>query len=755
MLQSALVGSPPPAVATCEHSALDALVDSLVASGPDGDVAAVLTQRLRELTGAVAVTYASYDEATGELVPRHIAMEATVLQSVLRALGVKLDGMRLAVSEDMRQRMLAEVVARPVDLHELSFGRIPRPVSTAVHAVAGISEIAALALRQGERVLGTVALFMPKGRAAPPDVTLYAFAYVSVLAILQRETALALRSAETRFRQLFEVLPEGVALVDLQSGLFLQVNRRFTELVGFDRESIMGRRLSEVGILAEPETGVRLLGELERGRRCDDVEFRARTGSGETRTIAMSAEVVDLEGRACVLGVFRDVEYRRQLEERLQHQATHDAVTGLPNRLLFRDRLAQALHSARRSGKPAAIVLMDLDRFKSVNDSLGHPAGDALLRETGRRLSACVRRSDTVARLGGDEFGLVLPEIGGPAGAVRVLDRLHAALAAPFLLEGRPLAVTASIGISCSPADGEDADTLVRNADIALYRAKEAGRDNHQFFEAAMGRAAAERALLEGDLRGALEAEQFRLHYQVQFDTESSAPAGVEALLRWQHPQRGVISPGLFLPIARETGLIRPIGSWVLREALRQARRWDDAGVPPVRVAVNLDARQLDDERLPDELRGWLEEAGLPPQRLEVEVTEDGVMERAARAAAVLCRLRELGVHLALDDFGTGHSSLTWLQRFPVDTVKIGQEFVRGLAARPELAAMLDSIRAMTRALGIERLVVEGVETEAEVKLLRKAGFHTMQGYYFARPLPEAEAAAVLRRGCTSPTSHP
>jgi diguanylate cyclase (GGDEF)-like protein len=395
---------------------------------------------------------------------------------------------------------------------------------------------------------------------------------------------------------------------------------------------------------------------------------------------------------------------------------------------------------------------MDLDRFKEVNDTLGHPAGDELLRETGRRLASCVRRSDTVARLGGDEFALVLPEIGGATGAMRVLGRLQSALGKPYALEGRSLPVTASIGISFAPADGDDADALVRNADIALYRAKEAGRNTHQFFEAAMGREAEERALLENDLHRALDREELRLEYQIQVDAESGSPVGVEALLRWHHPQRGRISPGLFLPIAEETGLIRPIGGWVLRQAIRQARAWDDAGIAPVRVAANLSARQLSDKRVPDEIGEALAEAGLSADRLEVEVQETGAMARPTLAADNLHRIRGLGVHVALDDFGTGHSSLTLLRRFPVDTVKVGQDFIRGLAERPELAVVLESILAMTRAMGIERLVVEGVETSGELAMLRKLGLRLVQGYYFARPLPPAAVADLLRDGRILPS---
>jgi EAL domain-containing protein (putative c-di-GMP-specific phosphodiesterase class I) len=287
----------------------------------------------------------------------------------------------------------------------------------------------------------------------------------------------------------------------------------------------------------------------------------------------------------------------------------------------------------------------------------------------------------------------------------------------------------------------------VRNADIALYRAKEAGRNTYQFFEAQMGREAAERALLEADLHVALEHKQLRLEYQAQFDVESGAPVGVEALLRWHHPERDRISPALFVPIAEDTGLIRSIGSWVLREAIGQARTWDAAGVPPVRMAVNLSARQLGDERLPDDVREALAQAGLPGERLEVEVQETGAMARPTLAADVLTRVRALGVHVALDDFGTGHSSLTLLRRFPVDTVKIGQDLVRGLGEHPELSVVLESILAMTRALGIERLVVEGVETAGELALLRKVGFRTVQGFLFARPLPPEEVASLLRAG--------
>ena len=442
---------------------------------------------------------------------------------------------------------------------------------------------------------------------------------------------------------------------------------------------------------------------------------------------------------------------RKLAEERVRHLAHYDELTGLPNRSLFNQRLSHALARVRRSGEPLALLFIDLDRFKNVNDSLGHDAGDRVLKETALRLRGCLREVDTVSRLGGDEFVVLIEGPPQLSDVAEVAQKILAALSRPVLIEPQEVHVSASIGISTCPGDSDDLQGLMKNADIAMYRAKEQGKNNYQFYSAQMNIHTVERLAMESDLRRALEREEFLLHYQPKVDLGTGAISGTEALLRWRHPLRGLVPPAEFIPLAEETGLIVPIGQWVLQTACAQNKVWQGEGLPHLRVAVNLSALQFSQESLPQDVARVLASTGLDAASLELEITESMVMRDAAQAVKLLDELKRMGVHLSIDDFGTGYSSLSYLKRFPIDSVKIDRSFVRDLPADADDAAITQAIIAMAHSLRL-KVVAEGVETEPQEQLLRKQGCDEMQGYYYCKPLPgealadRLQAEAVRRR---------
>jgi diguanylate cyclase (GGDEF)-like protein/PAS domain S-box-containing protein len=451
--------------------------------------------------------------------------------------------------------------------------------------------------------------------------------------------------------------------------------------------------------------------------------------------------------------IARDITQRKQLEEQLVRQALHDPLTGLANRTLFGDRLEHALARVKRPGAPVAVLLIDLDGFKDINDSLGHDAGDDLLMIAGMRLQGHARAGDTVARLGGDEFGVLLEDIDAGE-AVRVAEALLRGLATPIVLRDRDLTPTASIGIAI--AAGEEAETLLRNADTAMYAAKRQGKGGYALFEPAMHATVVERLDLAADLGRAVEQDQLRLCYEPQINLGSGRIGGLEALVRWSHPTRGNVSPGEFIPLAEETGIILPIGRWVLREACRQGKAWQERwpAPAPVTMAVNLSARQLQDPGIVDEVSAALAAAGLDPQSLILEITETAIMEQLDAAVTILTELRELGVRLALDDFGIGYSSLSYLQRLPVDILKIDRTFVSGVTGSTEDSALARGIISLGQTLGLVT-IAEGIETAEQLAALRELGCQFGQGYFFSRPLGPAAVDALLERhsGVGTPTS--
>lgn len=446
------------------------------------------------------------------------------------------------------------------------------------------------------------------------------------------------------------------------------------------------------------------------------------------------------------VGALNDITEAKQLEAQLTHRANYDALTGLPNRILLMDRIGQAIAIAGRQQGRAIVAFLDLDRFKFINDSLGHDAGDILLREIGIRLLDCVRDSDTVARLGGDEFVIVLQDELVGSVSLPVMQRIVERIAQPVSLMGGPHAVTCSIGISIYPQDGNDAETLMKNADTAMYRAKEIGRNCFQFFMPEMNARLNERLQLETDLSGALEHEEFELYYQPQVDLRSGNIIGCEALIRWHHPAHGMIMPGRFVPVAEESDLILHIGEWVIRQACRQNKVWMEAGLPALPVAVNLSARQFDRQDIPALLVQVLRETGLKPGLLELEITEGLSMQDPQKTIDIIGRLKAIGVGVAIDDFGTGYSNLTYLKKFPVDKLKLDRSFILDITDNPEDNAISTAIIEMGHSLHL-KVIAEGVERESQLSILKARGCDQLQGYLFSPPLPAPEFAEMLRSG--------
>jgi len=448
--------------------------------------------------------------------------------------------------------------------------------------------------------------------------------------------------------------------------------------------------------------------------------------------------------------VFGDAATARATTLEITHAAEHDFLTGLPNRLLLNDRISQAVAVAQRHQTEVAVLFLDLDGFKHINDSLGHPIGDKLLQSVTKRLVACVRGADTVSRQGGDEFVALLSEVHRPEDAAVLARKMLQAVAQPHPIDGHDLHITASIGVSVYPDDGLDAETLIKNADTAMYQAKANGRHGYQFFTPAMNVRAVERQAIEEGLRRALERHEFALRYQPKIDVKTGAITGAEALLLWAHPVRGLVPPAEFIPVAEDCGLILPIGAWVLREACGQARAWVDAGLPPTTIAVNVSAMQFRDENFLRNLFAILNKTGLDPGFLELELTESLLMKHAESAASILQALRDRGVQVAIDDFGTGYSSLGYLRKFPLDALKIDQSFVRQISTAGGDAPIVTAVIAMARSLKL-RVVAEGVETLEELEFLRAHHCDEAQGYYFSRPVPPAEFARLLGSGIAEP----
>ncbi len=558
-----------------------------------------------------------------------------------------------------------------------------------------------------------------------------------------RQAETQLRESEERFAAFMNNSP-ATAFVKDAEGRLLYINPTFERAFDFKERDWRGKTDFE---LWDEDTARQLRSNdaaILRSGEPLPVEETVRQADGEHQWITFKFPFRDRNGALYLGAMGIDITERKQAEQRARFLAFHDTLTGLPNRSLVLDRLKGILAQAERERREAAVLFVDLDRFKDINDSLGHSAGDRVLQQVSARLRPALREGDTVARLGGDEFLILLPRIEAAEDAGRVAQKLIETIGAPYLLEAQELRVGASVGVSLYPRDGRDPDTLIKHADAALYHAKNKGRNQYQFFDRAMDARAHERLALSNQLRQALERGEIEVHYQPQIDVPSGAVVGLEALARWKHPERGYVSPGIFVPIAEDSGLIAKLGHLVLRDACATVGTCRRAGLGSPRLAVNLSARQLHHPHLIEEVQAISAECGFAPGDLELELTESSVMEDLAVAAERMGRLADLGVRLALDDFGTGYSSLAYLKRFRIHALKIDQSFVRDLPGDPEDAAIVRAILAMGRSLGLD-IIAEGVETDAQCRFLLAQGCQHMQGYLFARPLPLGALLAWLR----------
>lgn len=529
-------------------------------------------------------------------------------------------------------------------------------------------------------------------------------------------------------------------------GVIEYVNSAFEKTTGFTRQEVTGKQpnILKSGRHA-PEFYKRLWDTILRGEVFQDVFVNRRkdgTLYHEEKTIT---PLKNSHGEVThFISTGKDITERMQYQERLHHLAHYDVLTGLPNRTLFLDRLTQALARARWHQRVVGVLFLDLDRFKIINDTLGHDVGDRLLQSVSGRLQQCKRAGDTVARLGGDELAIILEDVAQVEDIAPVTSKILATFAHPFDIDGRELYINASIGISLHPNDGEDATTLLKNADIAMYRAKEQGGNNFQFYSEKLTHESADRLMLENSLRRALERREFLLHYQPQVSLQSGEVIGIEALLRWRHPELGLVSPLSFIPLAEETGLIVPLTVWVLREACAQNKALQNSGFPPLQIAVNLSARSFRQTDLVDTVARILDETKLDPNYLDLELTESTLVQQTETTLATMRQLQSLGTHIVIDDFGVGYSSLSYLKRLPIDALKIDRSFVRDISTDPDDAAIVTAITTMAHSLDL-KVIGEGVETQQQLAFLRALQCDAMQGYYFSKPVPSDMLGKLLK----------
>ena len=588
-----------------------------------------------------------------------------------------------------------------------------------------------------------------KDRVLRKHIDRYAFPLALQHIVERAAVEEALFVERERARVTLNSIGDGVMCTDTE-GKVTYLNLIAEKMTGWSHGEACGRMLTEVFRIIDGDTRKPAPNPMELAVRQNKIvglphnSMLVRRDGFESAIEDSIAPIHDHDGQVTgAVTVFRDVSEARVMERKLSHLAQHDFLTDLPNRMLLSDRLNQAIALARRHGVKVAVLFLDLDRFKHINDSLGHAIGDKLLQAVAKRLMAAVRGSDTVSRQGGDEFVIVLSEVEHVQNAARHAEKIHAALSAPHAIPPHDLHVNVSIGISIFPDDGHDVETLIKCADTAMYHAKEAGRNTYQFFKPDMNVRAVERQSLEAHLRRALERREFVLHYQSKTNLESGVISGAEALIRWMHPERGLLAPAQFVPIAEDCGLIVPIGRWVLHEACRQACAWQKASLPPVPIAVNISALEFRHKDFLAGVGAILAETRLEPRYLELELTESVLMQDVDSTAAVLHALKAMGVLLAIDDFGTGYSSLNYLRQFPIDALKIDQSFVHDSTNDSHDAAIVSAVISMGRSLR-QRVIAEGVETPEQVAFLKARFCDEGQGYYFGRPVLAEEFATLL-----------
>ena len=565
---------------------------------------------------------------------------------------------------------------------------------------------------------------------------------------LQTETAQAATAEaaspakEDRYRTTFETSPDGVLIARAEDGKIIEVNPAFLEILHFTRDEVIGRTSTDLEIWADESDTERVAEALHEQGACRDLEVRLRRKNGEVFWGQLSASYAEFDGEQCVISYIRDVSAAKADEEKIRSLAFYDTLTGLPNRRLLWERLRQALISSIRSGSKHALLFVDLDGFKSLNDTLGHHIGDLLLQETARRIAGCVREVDTVARLGGDEFVIILEDLSqiaeiAAAQARTVGGKILGAIDQPFLLEGRECHTTSSMGITVFGNQSESTNEVLQQADIAMYQAKAAGRNAMFFFAPALQASVNARVALERDLRAAIRDNQFSLFYQPQLDR--GMMTGAEALIRWKHPTRGLVTPQEFVPLAEETGLIFPLGNWVLETACLQIAAWATRKEGAhLSVAVNVSSREFRQPKFVDHVLAALERTGANPNNLKIELSESMFGENVEDVIARMNKLKSHGVRFSLEDFGTGYSSMTYLKRLPLDQIKIDRAFVSDILKDPISGAVAQAIISFGKAMGLS-VIAEGVETEEQRAFLAKLGCHSFQGYLFSHPLPLGE----------------
>jgi diguanylate cyclase (GGDEF)-like protein/PAS domain S-box-containing protein len=566
----------------------------------------------------------------------------------------------------------------------------------------------------------------------------------------ERQTAREMLFAEKeRAQMMLNSIGDAVLSIDLK-GRITYLNAVAEKITGWTREEAAGTDIDDVFIIIDGSTRKPCLNPLKTALEQNKTVGLTRhciliRRDGDEFAIEDSAAPIHDE-RGATTGaviVFHDVSLARAIEVEMSHLAQHDTLTKLPNRTLLQDRLGQAITTAGRNGTRIAVLFVDLDGFKHINDSLGHAIGDKLLQSVAKRLLASVRTSDTVSRIGGDEFVVLLSEVAHAGDAGVKAGKILAVLNAPLEIDQHNLRVTASIGVATYPEDGQETAMLIKNADLAMYQAKENGRNNYQFFEKDMNVRALERQSVEENLCFALDRDELVMYYQPKINLKTGEITGVEALIRWQHPERGLIGPLQFISVAEDCGLMLPIGNWVLRESCRQAKAWQDAGLRPIEMAVNVSSVEFRNEDFLEGVRAILEETGLSPHYLGLELTESVLMQHAEFTVPVLKKLKAMGVRLAIDDFGTGYSSLSYLRQFPIDTLKVDQSFVHGINADTDDATIINAVINMGGNLK-HRVIAEGVETVEQVAFLQAHGCDEGQGYYFSHPVPASQFAKLL-----------
>jgi diguanylate cyclase (GGDEF)-like protein/PAS domain S-box-containing protein len=652
---------------------------------------------------------------------------------------------------------MAEINGLPVNAH---IGRTLREVLPGV--ADGIHELYRPILERGEAVLNAEIEGMPSlapsgrrywlgnffpYRSEAGKITGLIAAVTDITEL--KKTQLALQESEERFRAIFDSVNDLIFLHDFETGAFVEVNKRACEILGYTRDEMLKLKIGDHSENKSPYFGKNLLSEMQKARSGTPQTFdwRSKTKDGRLFWVELSIRRATFGGRDYLLSTAREISRRKEAESQLARMAQYDLLTGLTNRGVFVTEVERAIDRTRRSERGFAVLYLDLDHFKDVNDTLGHPVGDRLLQAAGERLRANVRAGDTIARFGGDEFALLMPDIGDPTDVGVLADKLVQIMVKPFLLDGNQIQSGVSIGIATNETEDPRAETLLAHADVALYRAKSEGRHTYRFFTAAMDQEVRKRVALTSELQAGIAAGQLFLAYQPQVDMETSRLVGLEALVRWNHPTRGMLLPGDILPVAERSGLIVLLGNWVFRAACLQAHQWLKAGVGLPPLAVNFSALQFKASlEMEKEIENVLAETEIPPGLLEIEMTETALMRTSSGHDNVVERLRSRGLRIAIDDFGTGYSSLLYLRSFPVNRIKIAQEFVKNIGIEPNDTAIVKATIGLARELGIG-VIAEGVETANQLELLHAWGCQQAQGYYFAGPMPAEDILPLLRDG--------